>query len=176
MEYQSSFHHNDLLLQLLHPLTIILISLVWKTSLKQKKSNLIQHLKIISMRSKIVIWKVSPPLPRLHQSSHTLTEIKSKYDCECFQKIQSSTNATKITILDMDKQGYTFIITRPWSEKIFYNFLYQRRAASDWPYRIFLNTRTASHCLPSLLKYLGSSMKTFPLLGYLPEKSHLWSQ
>ena len=45
------------------------------------------------------------------------------------------------------------------------NFSYQRRAASALPYRIFFNIRTTSHCHQSLLKYLGSSMKTGSLLG-----------
>ena len=75
IKYQSNFHHNSLLLKLLHPLTRILISLVLKSALKQEKSNLIQHLKVLWMRSKIIIWKLSPPLPQIHQLSHLLTRI-----------------------------------------------------------------------------------------------------
>ena len=73
MKYKASFHHNSLLLKLIYLLTIILIRLVWTTYLKQKHSNLNQHLKILLMRSKIIIWKVLPRLPWISQLSHILT-------------------------------------------------------------------------------------------------------
>ena len=73
IKYQSSFHHNYLLLKLLHTLTRILISLVWTTASKQKKLNLNQHLKRLIIRSKIITWKVSSMLPWIYQLSHKIS-------------------------------------------------------------------------------------------------------
>ena len=60
----------------------------------------------------------------------------------------------------MNRQGTTLLITKPQYNKPFRNFSYHISAALAWPYRIFFNLITTSHCHPSLLKSLGSSMKT----------------
>ena len=66
-------NQNSLLLKLLHPLTIILISLVSRIDLKQKKLNQNHHLKRLLMRSKLIIWKLSPPLSWIYQLFRHLT-------------------------------------------------------------------------------------------------------
>ena len=65
----------------------------------------------------------------------------------------------------MNRQGSNLLITKPHSNKPFCNFLYHMRAALAWPYRLLFNLRTTSSCPPSLLKYLGNSMKTGSPLG-----------
>ena len=97
-------------------------------------------------------------------------------NCEHAQKRQSYTYTTKITVLDMNRQGSILLITKPRSNKPFRNFSYHRRAASAWTYRVFFNLRTTSCCPPSLLKYQGSSMKNGSHVEYHPEQIHFWSQ
>ena len=60
----------------------------------------------------------------------------------------------------MNRQGSTLLMKKLLSIKPFRSFSYHRRAASYWPYRLFLKLRTTSCRTPSLLKSLGSSMKT----------------
>ena len=67
MKHQSKFHHKSLhrmslFLKLSHPLKRSLNILVWTSELKQQNSDLNQHLKITLIRSKLIMWKESPPL------------------------------------------------------------------------------------------------------------------
>ena len=79
----------------------------------------------------------------------------------------------------MNRQVFTFLITKPRSNKLFLHFSYNRHAALAWAYRIFFNLITTSPYLPSLLKSLGSSKKTGPPIGIFSwakacVKSILW--
>ena len=69
MKYQSIFHHNSIFLKSLHPLAKFMIRLVWTAELKYQNSSLDQKFKILLMRSKIIIWKSSPPLTWMFQIS-----------------------------------------------------------------------------------------------------------
>ena len=65
----------------------------------------------------------------------------------------------------MNMQVSILLVTKPLSNQPFCNFSYDRCAASDWTHGIFFNLITKSQCPPSLLKTLGSSMKTVSPLG-----------
>ena len=61
--------------------------------------------------------------------------------------------------------GSQLLITKPRSNKPFQSFSYHMCAALSWSYRLFFHLRTTSCCPPSLMKSLGSSMKTGSPLG-----------
>ena len=74
MKYQSIFYHNSLYskiisLKFLHHLTRIWNRWVWPAEFRQKKSNLNQHLKILLIRSRLIVLKVSPSLPWIYHIS-----------------------------------------------------------------------------------------------------------
>ena len=65
----------------------------------------------------------------------------------------------------MNIQVSTLLTTKPRSNKTFRIFSYQRHTDSAWPYSFLFNLITTSHWPQSLLKYVGSSMKTGSPLG-----------
>ena len=76
------------------------------------------------------------------------------------EKGLSSTYTTQITVLDMDRHGYTLFASKLRCNKNNCNFSYQRCVYLDLTYRPFFNLRTTSHFPLSLLKFVISSMKT----------------
>ena len=102
-------------------------------------------------------WDHPPWKTSLHYQSQIVNVPK--------REKKSSTYTTQITVLDMNRQVSTLLITKTRSNKPFHNFSYHRHAASAWPYRLFFNLRTTLSCSPSILKSLGSSMRTGSPLG-----------
>ena len=130
-----------------------------QSSLTKLKSTIIQYLDINAqeLRHWFSLW-VFPIVPRTILIENLIT--LSISDCERPQNIQSSIYTTQNTVLNMNRQVSTLLITKTQSNKPFRKFSYQRRASLAWPYMLFFNLRTISCCSPSLLKSLGSSMKT----------------
>ena len=84
----------------------------------------------------------------------------------CHKKIHPYTYTTQTEVLDIIKQGSTYLTKKLQSNKTFQNFSYHRSAYLTWPYRILFNITTTSNCPPSLLlKCLGILIKVCYPLG-----------